>query len=77
MVPCGTTLNTGWSSLIPQAIVQNEICQLGSETTKYQYFQLSQLLSAYAKGYHGLPYQTPSKSQDTPCRQMSYYLTCA
>ena len=24
-----------------RAIVHNEICQLGSETTKYQYFQLS------------------------------------
>ena len=38
MVPCGTPLNTN------NAIVQNEMCQLGSETTKYQYFQLSQLL---------------------------------
>ena len=33
-VPCVTPLNTGWSSLIPQAIVQNGICQLRSETTK-------------------------------------------
>ena len=43
-VPCGTPLNTGRSSLKTQAIIQNEICQLGSETTKYQYFQLSQVL---------------------------------
>ena len=73
-VPCMTPLNTWWSSLIPQANVQNEICQLGSETTSTNISSYPNC-SEYAKVCHGPPYQRHLKSQDTPCRHVIYYLT--
>ena len=60
-VPCGTPLNTGWSSLIPPGNRTKWDLSVRKWNNQIPIFpvQLSQLLWNYAKGCHGLPYQKP------------------